>query len=125
MWRTGRTYRPRTLLLALGFLGFMIGLDEDAAAQSATPPAGANAVSPGGPTTPPEIVKPEVAPSAVDDADKVFAELDKGGRGYVTIDDTQDLLGFDTAFAAVDTRGTGRLTRSQFRKAWSIYKAKK
>ena len=73
-------------------------------------------------TTPPEIIKP-VPPSELNNADAVFNELDFGRRGYVTRQDTKDLIGFDEAFRAVDTKGSGKLTRAQFRKAWSLYKA--
>lgn len=77
-----------------------------------------------GPSPLPEIVKP-VLPSDLKSADAVFDELDAGGRGYVTREDTKDLLGFGEAFRAVDRQGSGKLTRAQFRKAWALYKAGK
>ena len=73
-------------------------------------------------TTPPEIIKP-IPPGELNNTDAVFNELDLARRGYVTRADTKDLLGFDDAFVAVDTKGSGRLTREQFRKAWALYKA--
>lgn len=78
--------------------------------------------SPLPPTTPPEIIKP-VLPSELKDADAVFNELDVSGRGYVTRRETKELIGFGEAFRAVDAKGTGKLTRAQFRKAWALYKA--
>lgn len=79
-------------------------------------------VSPLPATTPPEIIKP-VLPSELNNADAVFNELDLARRGYVTRQDTKDLIGFGEAFRAVDTKGSGKLTRTQFRKAWALYKA--
>jgi len=86
------------------------------------PDAGKPAASPLPATTPPEIIKP-VLPSELKSADAVFDELDVGRRGYVTRQDTKDLLGFGDAFRAVDSRRSGKLTRAQFRQAWAIYKA--
>lgn len=94
-------------------------------ASSETPPGAEKpSASPLPPTTLPEIVKPAL-PRDLKNADAVFSELDAGGRGYVTRHDTKDLLGFGDAFDAVDTRGSGRLTRAQFRRAWAIYRAAK
>ena len=73
-------------------------------------------------TTPPEIVKP-VPLGELKSADAVFNELDLAGRGYVTREDTKELIGFGEAFLAVDTKGSGKLTRKQFRKAWALYNA--
>ncbi|WP_157651249.1 EF-hand domain-containing protein [Dechloromonas denitrificans] len=73
-------------------------------------------------TTPPEIVKP-VPLSELKNADAVFNELDLAGRGYVTREDTKELIGFGEAFLAVDAKGSGKLTREQFRKAWALYKS--
>lgn len=75
-------------------------------------------------TTPPEIIKP-APPGELKSADAVFDELDVGRRGYVTRQDTEDLIGFGEAFRAVDTQGSGRLTRAQFAKAWKLYQAGK
>lgn len=93
-------------------------------AQGAGAPTGPPVVSPGSPTAPPEIIKPAL-PSELENADSVFRKIDADKRGYVTLDETKDLLGFEDAFKEVDDKGSGRLTPAQFRKAWSIYKAKK
>lgn len=85
------------------------------------PPVGPPAISPLSPTAPPELVKPAL-PSELQTAESVFRKLDVARRGYVTQEDTKDLLGFDDAFRAVDTGGSGKLTPKQFKKAWSIYK---
>lgn len=85
------------------------------------PDTGKPAVSPLPATTPPEIIKP-VPLSELKSADSVFTELDHGQRGYVTRQETKDLIGFGDAFRAVDTTGSGKLTRAQFRKAWALYK---
>ena len=78
------------------------------------------AASPLPATTPPEIIKP-VPLKELKNADAVFNELDLAGRGYVTRRDTKELIGFGEAFTAVDSKGSGRLTRAQFRKAWALY----
>lgn len=78
------------------------------------------AISPLSPTAPPELVKPAL-PSDFTRAESVFRQLDVNRRGYVTLEDTRNLLGFDTYFNAVDTEGTGKLTLKQFRKAWQLY----
>jgi len=84
------------------------------------PGAGKPAESPLPSTTPPEIIKP-VPLSDLKSADAVFNELDVSRRGYVTPQETKDLIGFGDAFRAVDTKGAGKLTREQFRKAWALY----
>lgn len=78
------------------------------------------AASPLPATTPPEIIKP-VLLKDLKNADAVFNELDLARRGYVTRQDTEELIGFSEAFLAVDTKRSGRLTREQFRKAWALY----
>lgn len=87
------------------------------------PPVGPPAVSPLSPTAPPELIKPAL-PSELRTAESVFRKLDVGKRGYVTLDDTKDLIGFEKAFRSVDTAGSGRLNPKQFRKAWAIYRKK-
>lgn len=79
------------------------------------------AASPLPSTTPPEIVKP-VPLGDLKSADAVFDQLDVARRGYVTRQETEDLIGFSDAFRAVDTSGSGRLTRAQFRRAWARYR---
>jgi hypothetical protein len=107
--------------LALGLAGGGVGTSW---AQGSGAPVGPVAVSPLSPTAPPEIVKPAVPPSEINNAEAVFRKLDAGKRGYVTPEDTKDLIGFDDAFRAADTRRSGRLTLTQFKKAWAIYKEK-
>lgn len=113
--------------LALTAAAVLAALNLDGAPARAQPGATPEAGKPAGasplpPATPPEIMMPGM-PSDLKSADAVFAKLDVGGRGYVTRQDTKDLLGFGEAFQAVDTQGSGKLTRAQFRKAWAIYKA--
>ncbi|MEF8701402.1 MAG: EF-hand domain-containing protein [Candidatus Accumulibacter sp. UW20] len=96
---------------------------EESRVEGAEVPAGASPGSPMLPTVPPEVVKP-VLPSDFKDAEVVFRKLDVADRGYVTRQDTKDLIGFETAFRTVDTQGSGRLTRAQFGQAWSIYTGK-
>ena len=97
------------LLAALGLNGAYGQTRPDAA-----PDAGKPAVSP------PEIIKP-VPLSELKSADAVFDKLDLNQRGYVTRQETKDLIGFGDAFRAVDTKGSGKLTRAQFRQAWALY----
>jgi hypothetical protein len=107
--------------LALGLAGGGVGTSW---AQGSGAPVGPAAVSPLSPSAPPEIVKPAVPPSEINNAEAVFRKLDAGKRGYVTPEDTKDLIGFDDAFRAADTQRSGRLTLTQFKKAWAIYKEK-
>ena len=111
------------VLLAPG-LSTAGSVGRDALAQGAGVPTGPPVVSPASPTALPEIVKP-VLPREFENPDAVFRNLDVAKRGYVTFDDTKDLIGFEDAFRKVDTKGSGQLTQPQFSKAWSIYKAKK
>ena len=94
-------------------------------AQGGGAPVGPLTVSPLSPTAPPELVKPAVPPSEINNAEAVFRKLDVGKRAYVTREDTKDLLGFDDAFRAADTQRSGKLTLTQFKKAWAIYKENK
>jgi hypothetical protein len=84
------------------------------------PGGGKPAPSPLPATTPAEIIKP-VPLSELKSPDAVFDKLDRGQRGYVTRQETNDLIGFGDAFQAVDSTGSGKLTRAQFRKAWALY----
>lgn len=112
-----------TVLVAPGLNAATSGMPEKLA-QGAGAPTGPPVVSPGSPTAPPEIIKPAL-PSELENADSVFKKLDVDKRGYVTLDETKDLIGFEDAFKAVDDKDSGKLTPAQFRKAWSIYKTKK
>jgi len=109
----------RNLALTAAALFAAIGIN---GAQGGTPGAGQPGTSPLPSTTPREIIKPAQM-SELMSADAVFNELDLSRRGYVTRQETKDLIGFDEAFRAVDTKGSGKLTRAQFRTAWALYKA--
>lgn len=104
--------------------GVVDSLANGALAQGSGEPAAAPAVSPLSPTAPPELIKPAL-PSEIQTPESVFRKLDVGKRGYVTLEDTKDLIGFADAFRAADSDGHGQLTVTQFRKAWSIYQSKK
>jgi hypothetical protein len=118
---------PRSALIAIGLSAALVA----GGAAGQAPPAAEIPVEtpvvgdkPALPEAPPEIVEP-VLPSKLDDPDAVFRRLDVAGRGYLTRDDTEELLGFDDAFRAADPKRSGKLTPVQFRKAWSIYRSKK
>ncbi len=119
--RKASLFALAALVLALGD----VALGDEAWAQGSGAPVGPPVVSPLSPTAPPELVKPAVPPSEINNADAVFSKLDAGKRGYVTPEDSKDLIGFEDAFKAVDTQRSGKLTLTQFKKAWAIYKAKK
>ncbi len=121
-WASGNLRLVPFAVLALASTAGGMG---PAWAQGSGAPVGPPAVSPLSPTAPPELVKPAVPPSEINNADAVFRKLDAGKRGYVTPDDTKDLIGFEEAFKAADAQRSGRLTRTQFRKAWDIYRARK
>jgi len=108
-----------TVSVLLAAMGLIVAHGQ--AQPDGLPGTGKPAVSPLPSTTPPEIIKP-VPLSELKSADAVFNELDHGQRGYVTGQETKDLIGFGDAFRTVDTTGSGKLTRAQFRKAWALYK---
>jgi len=109
-----------TVAILLTAPGLSAALDQAQQPDGAADP-GKPAASPLPATTPPEIIKP-VPLTELINADAVFDELDPGRRGYVTRQDTKDLIGFGDAFQAIDTKGSGKLTRAQFRQAWARYK---
>lgn len=113
---------PRTLLAVLALSAAAAG-NGAVLAQGAGEPLGPPTVSPASPTAPPEIFKPTL-PSELQSADRVFKELDIANRGYLTLDDTKNLIGFEKAFKAEDSKGSGMLTLPQFRRAWTIYTRK-
>lgn len=121
-WAARKAFLVALAALAPGLVGGGMGIGW---AQGSGAPVGPPAVSPLSPTAPPELVKPAVAPSEINNAEAVFRKLDAGKRGYVTPEDTKDLIGFEDAFRAADTQRSGRLTLTQFKKAWAIYKEKK
>lgn len=106
--------RAAPLLFAALALSAAVGLAQD----------GPAAISPTPPAAPPELVKP-VLPSELQRAESVFRKLDVAQRGYVTLDDTKDLIGFEAAFRSADGTDSGKLSLAQFRKAWANYTAKK
>lgn len=108
------------LLIVLGI--FLAGSVATESGTAQVPALSSGSPSP--PTTPPELFKPDLPPSEINNADAVFKKLDVAKRGFVTLEDARDLLGFEEAFRAVDTTGSGKLTPAQFRKAWSIYKSR-
>lgn len=117
-----RKWKWKWFWAAFGVLAAAGGVPEGLA-QGAGAPTGPPVVSPLSPTAPPELVKPAL-PSEFKRAESVFKKLDVANRGYVTLDDTKDLIGFEEAFKAADTKGSGQLTLAQFKKAWSIYTEK-
>lgn len=90
------------------------------AADDAGPPPPGPAQPATSPMSPPEIVKP-VIPGKAEMADSAFKKLDPTGKGYVTLEDTKGLAGFERAFRGADTRHAGKLDLQQFRKAWADY----
>lgn len=82
------------------------------------------AVSPAPPASdrlaPPEVVKP-ITPSKAEMADSAFKKLDATRKGYVTMEDTKGLDGFDQAFRDADADHSGKLDFGQFKKAWAQY----
>lgn len=82
--------------------------------DAAPPPAGDR-------MAPPEIIVKPVVPNKAELPDSAFKKLDAANKGYVTIQDTAGLDGFDKIFHTVDTEHTGRLDFAQFKKAWSLY----
>lgn len=88
------------------------------AGKSSLPASMAN--PPTDPLSPPELMKPLV-PSKAEMADSAFKKLDPTGKGFVTMEDTRGLAGFDVAFRDADPDGTGKLDFRQFKKAWANY----
>ena len=111
-----RSLRSATFwfVLALaGAAGTARGADAPAAPPGPAKPAA-------DPLSPPEIVKP-VIPGKAEMAESAFKKLDPTGKGYVTIEDTKGLDGFDQAFSTADPDHTGKLDFPRFKKAWSQY----
>lgn len=50
-----------------------------------------------------------------------FEMLDTSRRGFVTRDDVAKLPGFDSAFQQADENNDGRLSESEFTRAWMNY----
>lgn len=99
------------------------GLEGNGTRAAPTPPRG-DALAPGtgaGNVTGgvPEIAG--VTPNRAELPASAFGKLDTGKRGYVTLEDTRQLQGFETAFREGDQNGDGRLNMSEFNTAWGIY----
>lgn len=111
--------RPSSLLYVLAVLLPGVGGGTARAADAAAPPA-VPARPATNPLSPPEIVKP-VIPGKAELADSAFKKLDPTGKGYVTLEDTKGLAGFEQVFRVADTDHTGKLDLTQFREAWADY----
>lgn len=112
-----RSIRSATLWFALALAG-AAATARGADAPAAPPPGPAKPAA--DPLSPPEIVKP-VIPNKAEMADSAFKKLDPTGKGYVTMEDTKGLEGFDQAFRAADPDRTGKLDLPRFKQAWSRY----
>jgi len=108
------------MLLSGGFVGSAVA--QYGTTPSAPPKQGAT--DPGKATAPADAMK-MAAPSKAETADAAFKKLDASGKGYVTIDDTKSLSGFDKAFQGADANHDGKLTAEEFRKAWQEFTGNK
>lgn len=90
-----------------------------AAAADNPPTAGAN--------DPSKAMAPDsgAAPSKAEPAAAAFKKLDATGKGYVTMDDTKSLSGFDKAFQSNDANHDGKLSSDEFTKAWQEFTGNK
>jgi hypothetical protein len=109
---------PKLFWFSLCLLGGVFGpgfalADEPGQAAAPPPPAADRLAAP-------EVVKP-VIPSKAELADSAFQKLDATRKGYVTMEDTKGLDGFDQAFREADADHTGKLDFGQFKKAWAQY----
>lgn len=109
---------PKSFWLSLCLLGGAFGPGSALAGESGKAPAEAPPATDR--LAPPELVKP-VIPSKAEMADSAFKKLDATHKGYVTLEDTKGLDGFDRAFRDADTDHSGKLDYGQFRKAWTQY----
>ena len=64
---------------------------------------------------------PTVVPSKQETADSVFAKLDNGKKGYISLADVTVLPGFDHVFQAADGNHDGKLSLKEFKMAWPLY----
>lgn len=64
---------------------------------------------------------PTTVPSNQETADSVFAKLDSGKKGYVSLADVTVLPGFDRVFQKSDANHDGKLTLKEFKAAWPAY----
>jgi hypothetical protein len=109
------------MLLSGGFVGSAIA---QYGTTPASPPKQGATEQPGKAMAPAEGMK-IAAPSKAETADAAFKKLDASGKGYVTMDDTKSLSGFDKAFQSADMNHDGKLTADEFKKAWQDYTGNK
>jgi hypothetical protein len=83
------------------------------------PVRAATDIAPAESTDPAEL--PNVVPSKVENADSAFAKLDIGKKGFLTLEDTKVLSGFDKPFKSNDKNSDGKLSPEEFMPSWEAY----
>ena len=71
--------------------------------------------------TPSAQEMPTVVPSKQETAESVFAKLDNGKKGYISLADVTVLPGFDRVFQSSDSNHDGKLSLKEFKLAWPAY----
>ena len=94
-------------------------LANDPAGAKADRPASSKSASE--PSTKELMAAKPMIPSKAELPDAAFKKLDATGKGYVTAEDTKDLVGFDKAFQLADANHDGKLDAAEFKKAWASY----
>lgn len=64
---------------------------------------------------------PTVVPSKQETAESVFAKLDNGKKGYISLADVTVLPGFEPIFQSSDGNHDGKLSLKEFKAAWPAY----
>lgn len=64
---------------------------------------------------------PTVVPSKQETAESVFAKLDNGKKGFISLADVTVLPGFDRVFQTSDSNHDGKLSLKEFKAAWPAY----
>ena len=72
-------------------------------------------------TTPSAQEMPTIVPSKQETAESVFAKLDNGKKGYISLADVTVLPGFDRVFQSSDSNHDGKLSLKEFKSAWPVY----